>query len=236
MSGDQIKNKKYLFLKRYLPIVPDPFFRIHILYKHFSRIIKATLSQFMHFFNPSNISVVNTERACLPIFTTYHISHRHSLTTQVSIIPYPACLPTLTLLYPTHDKYLGYIYPAYPTPLHLATPYFTYAHLSLHLHRKNEITIRNDPGWNNIGRNETGLRWLSADHNLWAWSVFGFTIYINFYKTSHRMVVLLLAGGVRTKKDKQPINFHLNVAVVYILLVRKYTDAIKLTTAHCFSH
>ena len=42
-------NKKYL-LKRYLPIVPGPFFRIRILYTHFSRIIKATLSSFMHFF------------------------------------------------------------------------------------------------------------------------------------------------------------------------------------------
>ena len=48
------------------------------------------------------------------------------------------------------------------------------------------------------------------------------------------MMVLLLAGGVRTKKDKQPRNFHLNVTVIYILLARRYTDAIKLTTAHCF--
>ena len=45
----EIINKKYL-LKRYLPIVPDPFFRIRILYTHFSHIIKATLSSFMHFF------------------------------------------------------------------------------------------------------------------------------------------------------------------------------------------
>ena len=45
------------------------------------------------------------------------------------------------------------------------------------------------------------------------------------------MEVLLLAGAVRTKKEKQPRNFHLNVTVVYNLLVRRYTDAIKLTTA-----
>ena len=48
------------------------------------------------------------------------------------------------------------------------------------------------------------------------------------------MEVLLLAGAVRTKKEKQPRNFHLNLTVVYNLLVRRYTDAIKLTTAHCF--
>ena len=47
------------------------------------------------------------------------------------------------------------------------------------------------------------------------------------------MMVLLLAGGERTKKDKQPRIFHLNVAVVYILLVRWYTNAIKLTTTRC---
>ena len=51
---------------------------------------------------------------------------------------------------------------------------------------------------------------------------------INFHKTSHCMMVLRLAGGVRTKKDKQPRNFYLNVSVVYTLLVRRYTDAIKL--------
>ena len=56
---------------------------------------------------------------------------------------------------------------------------------------------------------------------------------INFYKTSHRMLVLLLAEGVRTKKDKKPRNFHLNVIVVYILLLRRHTDAIKLTIVHC---
>ena len=56
----------------------------------------------------------------------------------------------------------------------------------------------------------------------------------NFYKTSHRMMVFLLAGGVQTKKDKHSINFHLNFSVVYILLVRRCTYAIKLTTAHCF--
>ena len=39
-----------------------------------------------------------------------------------------------------------------------------------------------------------------------------FTIY-NFYKTSHRMMVLLLADGVRTKKEKQPRNFALNVVL-----------------------
>ena len=60
-----------------------------------------------------------------------------------------------------------------------------------------------------------------------------FTIYIHFYKTSHRMKVLLLVGGVQRKKDKQPRHFHLNVIVVYILLVRRYTDAMKLTTAYC---
>ena len=76
-------------------------------------------------------------------------------------------------------------------------------------------------GRNDLGRNDTGPKWLGADHNLWAWSVFSFTMYMNFYKTSHRMMVLLLAGGVRTKKGKQPRNFHLNVIVVYILLVRK---------------
>ena len=123
------ENKKYL-LQRYLPIVPDPFFRIRILYTHFSHIIKATLSSFIHFFlnTPSAISVVNTERARLPVFTTYPISHRHSLTTKVSIIPYPACLHTLILPYPTHGKYtthIWYIYPAYPTPLHPAATYFT---------------------------------------------------------------------------------------------------------------
>ena len=45
---EQTKNiydKKYL-LKRYLPIVPDPFFE----FVHFSLIIKATLSLIMHFF------------------------------------------------------------------------------------------------------------------------------------------------------------------------------------------
>ena len=48
------------------------------------------------------------------------------------------------------------------------------------------------------------------------------------------MMVLLLADGVRTKKEKQPRKFHLNLTVVYNLLVRRYTDAIKLTTVHCF--
>ena len=38
-------------------------------------------------------------------------------------------------------------------------------------------------GRNDLVRNDTGPKWLSADHTLWAWSVFGFTIYINFYKT-----------------------------------------------------
>ena len=91
-------NKKYL-LKRHLPIVPDPSFRIRILYTHFSHIIKAALFSLMNF------SVVNTERARLPAFITYPIFHRHSLTTKVSIIPYPACLSTLTLPYPTNGKY-----------------------------------------------------------------------------------------------------------------------------------
>ena len=59
------------------------------MYTHFSHIIKATLSLFIHFLNPSATSVVNTWRECLPVFTTYPISHRHSLTTKVSIIPYP---------------------------------------------------------------------------------------------------------------------------------------------------
>ena len=64
----------------------------------------------------------------LSVFTTYSISHRHSLTTKVSIIPCPACLPTLTFPYPIHGKhttYLWYIYTAYPIQLHPATPYFT---------------------------------------------------------------------------------------------------------------
>ena len=58
---------------------------------------------------------------------------------------------------------------------------------------------------------------------------------INFYKTSHRMMVLLLAG-VRTKKEKQPRNFRLNVKVVYrkICFIRRYIDAIKLTTVLYF--
>ena len=32
-------------------------------------------------------------------------------------------------------------------------------------------------GRNDLGRNDTEPKWLSADHNLWAWSVFSFTIY-----------------------------------------------------------
>ena len=47
------------------------------------------------------------------------------------------------------------------------------------------------------------------------------------------MMVLHLAGGVRTKKEKQPRNFHLNLTVVYNLLVQRYTDLIKLTPVHC---
>ena len=47
-------NKKYL-LKRYLPIVPDPFFTIRILYTHFWHIIEATLFLFLHFFDMSRV-------------------------------------------------------------------------------------------------------------------------------------------------------------------------------------
>ena len=47
-------------------------------------------------------------------------------------------------------------------------------------------------------------------------------------------MVLLLAGGVQRKEEKQPRNFHLNVTVPQNLLVRRYTDAIKLTTVDCF--
>ena len=39
------------------------------------------------------------------------------------------------------------------------------------------------------------------------------------------MIVLLLVGGVRTKKDEQQRNFHLNVTVVYILFCHKVRTA-----------
>ena len=86
----------------------------------------------MHFFenNPSATSVVNTERARLPVFTTYPISHRHSLTTKVSIIPYSACLPTLTLPYPTHGKYTTIPWVYLPSLSHPTTSRHTLFYLN----------------------------------------------------------------------------------------------------------
>ena len=81
-------------------------------------------------------------------------------------------------------------------------------------------------------------KWLSADHNLWAWpgesGMCSVSQSINFYKTSHHMMVLLLAGGLRPQKEKQPRNFHFDLTVVNNLLVRRYIDAIKLTALTLF--
>ena len=35
-------------------------------------------------------------------------------------------------------------------------------------------------------------------------------------RSSHRIMVILRAGGVRTKKDKQPRNFHLNCSLHFV--------------------
>ena len=133
--------------------------------------------------------------------------------------------------------------PAYAIPLHPATPYFTWTHPSLPYPRimvkvtkqkqkkKIEIIIQIRPKWPRTetthGRND------SAPTIICEPGLCSVSQSINFYKTLQRMMVLLLTGGVRTKKEKQPRNFHLNLTVVYNLLVWRYTDAIKLTTVHC---
>ena len=206
--------KKYL-LKRYLPIYNSrsSFFRIRILYFVYTFNSRVFLKQhiLVHallWYNPGATSVVNTERDGLSVFTIYPISHRHSLTIKVSIILYPACLPTLTLSYPTHGKLSTQPIPPIYIPPHpiLAKPTSHYSYtlivpyptitVEVNKQKKNEITIQIRPKWhrerNDLGRNDTGPKWLSADHNLWAWSVFSFTIYINFYKTSHRMIIIII--------------------------------------------
>ena len=126
--SEREKRAFFSWADLYLPIiVPDHFFLEFVFCIHISRVLlKQHYPRSLIY--SSATSVVNTERDRLSVFTTYPISHHRSLTTKVSNIHYPACLPYLTLPYPTHGKHttcLGYIYPAYFTPLQTATPYFT---------------------------------------------------------------------------------------------------------------
>ena len=157
-------NKKYL-LNRYLPIVPDHYFRIRFLYTHLLRIIKATCISLKY---PSATSVVKKREpdylylllaAFLtiihspPRYQSYHTLHAYLLLPfrTLPMVSTPHTLGISTQPFPPH-----YIppHPALPKPTshYSYTLILPYPTITVEVNKqKNKTNLlsklgRNDPG------------------------------------------------------------------------------------------
>ena len=121
-------TNKTCILKRYLSIVPGPYFRQYVFCMHIFRTENLSLS---------SIVLIHPFLWTNPNFSSYSTTIHSS--SKVSIIPYPAYLPTLSIPYPTHNEYLTlpWVYLPnllYPTTSRHICVTLTHPSLLLHTH------------------------------------------------------------------------------------------------------